>query len=135
MLKATAFVGDPGPRMFPYLASVLIAVCSIALIVKPDKSGKTFFKKEEWMRALGLFAVYVVNLIIMWLFGFHISVFVTLFIITFIFSKMSAKEISTKSRIIRSLIYAVAGFLVLWLFYDVALDAQLPKGEFFDWIK
>ncbi len=131
MLKATAFIGDPGPKMFPYLASALLAVCSIVLIIKPDKKAKTFLKKDEWIRAVSLFGVYVANLILMHFFGFNVAVPVTLFVITFTFSKMSSKGTGLRARLIKSFLYAAIGFAVLYLFYDVALEAQLPKGILF----
>ena len=36
-LKATGYEGDPGPKMFPLIGSVIMAVCGIALIIAPEK--------------------------------------------------------------------------------------------------
>jgi len=127
-LQDTAFIGDPGPRLMPWLAAILIAGCSIVLIVRPTKTQGKFLTREQWGRALKLFAVYVLNFVLMWLFGFNISVPIMLFICTFIMSKVSNRDITPRKRILISIIYAAVGFTVLYLLYVVALKAVLPKG-------
>lgn len=128
MLQTIRYEGDPGPKMFPFMASGLIAVCSIVVIVRPSKNPRVLLTAAQWLEAAKLFCVYLASLALFWLFGFNVAVPITLFIITMMFSKVSNANASLKKRLIISIVYAVAGFGILYLMYVVALDASLPKG-------
>jgi len=134
-LKPSLYEGDPGPRMFPMIGSVLIAVCGIALIIKQGEPGKAFLTAAQWKAAGKLFAVYILFVLLFWAFGFVIAVPVILFIITYMLSGLSAKDKTIKSRLIMSLIFAVLAGVVLYLAYVVGLDAKMPKGFLFQLLK
>ena len=134
-LKTTNYEGDPGPKMFPLIGSVIMAVCGIALIVAPEKEAKVFLTKEQWKAAFGLFGMYVGFALMFWLFGFIIAVPISLFIITFMLSKLSVKDATVKHRLIISLIYGVVGGAVLYLAYVVGLKTQMPTGLLFELLK
>ena len=70
-----------------------------------------------------------------WLFGFIIAVPISLFIITFMLSKLSVKDATVKHRLIISLIYGVVGGAVLYLAYVVGLKTQMPTGLLFELLK
>ena len=127
-LKSTAYKGDPGPKMFPIIGSVIMAVCGIALIVAPEKEEKRFLTWKQWKAAFGLFGMYVGLALLLWFFGFMVAVPVVLFIITFMLSKLSVKDASVKHRLIISIIYGVVGGAVLYLAYIVGLRTQMPTG-------
>ena len=134
-LKATGYEGDPGPKMFPIIGSVIMAVCGIALIVAPEKEQKAFLTWTQWKAAFGLFGMYVGLALMLWLFGFIIAVPVALFIITFMLSKLSVKDASVKRRLLISLIYGVVGGAVLYLAYVKGLKTQMPEGLIFELLK
>ena len=134
-LRATGYEGDPGPKMFPIMGSVIMAVCGIALIVAPEKGAKPFLTWAQWKAAFGLFGMYVVLALLLWLLGFMIAVPVVLFIITFMLSKLSVKDATVKHRLIISLIYGVIGGAVLYLAYVVGLKTQMPTGLLFELLK
>jgi len=134
-LKATGYEGDPGPKMFPIIGSVIMAVCGIALIIAPEKQAKVFLTKEQWKAAFGLFGMYVGFALMFWLFGFIIAVPIALFIITFMLSKLSVKDATVKHRLIISLIYGVVGGAVLYLAYVVGLKTQMPTGLLIELLK
>ena len=127
-LKPSLYEGDPGPRMFPMIGSVILAICGICLIVKQDASGKAFLTPAQWKAAGKLFSVYLVFVLLFWLFGFVVAVPVILFVITFMLSGLSAKDAGIKKRLLMSLIFAVVGGAVLYLAYVVGLGAKMPKG-------
>ena len=127
-LKATGYEGDPGPKMFPIIGSVIMAICGIALIIAPEKQAKVFLTKEQWKAAFGLFGMYVAFALMLWLFGFLVAVPIALFIITFMLSKLSVKDATVKHRLLISLIYGVVGGAVLYLAYVVGLKASMPTG-------
>lgn len=134
-LKASAYEGDPGPRMFPMIGSVIMAICGIALIIKQGEPGRAFLTAAQWKAAGKLFAVYVLFVLLFWAFGFIVAVPAILFIVTFMLSGLSAKDKSIKQRLIMSLIFAVIGGAALYLAYVVGLDAKMPMGILFKLLK
>ena len=134
-LKVSAYEGDPGPRMFPMIGSVIMAICGIALIIKQGEPGRAFLTAAQWKAAGKLFAVYVLFVLLFWAFGFIVAVPAILFIVTFMLSGLSAKDKSIKQRLIMSLIFAVIGGAALYLAYVVGLDAKMPKGIVFKLLK
>ncbi len=127
-LKATGYDGDPGPKMFPIIGSVIMAVCGIALIIAPEKEEKKFLSWAQWKAAFGLFGMYVGLALLLWLLGFMVAVPIVLFIVTFMLSKLSVKDSTVKHRLIISAIYGVVGGAVLYLAYVVGLKTQMPSG-------
>ena len=101
----------------------------------PEKEAKVFLTKEQWKAAFGLFGMYVGFALMFWLFGFIIAVPISLFIITFMLSKLSVKDATVKHRLIISLIYGVVGGAVLYLAYVVGLKTQMPTGLLFELLK
>ena len=134
-LKATGYEGDPGPKMFPIIGSVIMAVCGIALIVAPEKNQKVFLTKTQWKAAGALFGMYVGLALLLWLLGFMFAVPIVLFIITFMLSKLSVKDASVKLRLLISIIYGVVGGAVLYLAYVVGLKAAMPTGVLIELLK
>ena len=134
-LKATGYEGDPGPKMFPIIGSVIMAICGIALIIAPEKDAKVFLTKEQWKAAFGLFGMYVALALMLWFFGFMIAVPIVLFIVTFMLSKLSVKDATVKHRLLISVIYGVIGGAVLYLAYVKGLKAQMPTGLLFELLK
>ena len=127
-LKATGYKGDPGPKMFPIIGGVIMAICGIALIIAPEKEQKAFLTWSQWKAAFGLFGMYVGLALLLWLFGFMVAVPIVLFIVTFMLSKLSVKDATVKHRLIISLIFGVVGGAVLYLAYVVGLRTQMPTG-------
>lgn len=127
-LKATGYDGDPGPRMFPMIGGFLMAICGIALIIAPGKSSGAFMTGAQWKAAGALFGVYVLFAVLFYLVGFTVAVPIMLFVVTFMLSKLSAKNTSVKKRLIISAIFGVVGGAALYLAYIVGLGAAMPKG-------
>lgn len=130
-LKVSLYEGDPGPRMFPMIGSVIMALCGIGLLVKQDAPKGAFLTKKQWVSAAKMFSVYLAFVLLLWLLGFVIAVPVTLFVITLMLSRLSAKEATLKHRIVISLIFAIVGGAALYLAYIVGLDARMPSGLVF----
>lgn len=135
LLKATGYEGDPGPKMFSMIGAVIVAICGIGLIISPEKEQKVFLTKQQWKAAFGLFGMYVLLALLLWLLGFMIAVPIMLFIITFMLSKLSVKDTTVKHRLIISLIYGIVGGAVLYLAYVIGLKAPMPNGLLFELLK
>ena len=127
-LRATGYDGDPGPKLFPIIGSVIMAVCGIALIVAPEKEEKRFLTRAQWIAAFKLFGMYAGLALLLWLLGFMVAVPIVLFIVTYMLSKLSVKDATVKHRLIISLIDGIAGGAILYLAYVVGLKAQMPTG-------
>ena len=134
-LRATAYQGDPGPKMFPMIGAILLAVCGIIMIVAPGKKEGTFLTKEQWKACALLFSMYLLLTLLLYLFGFLGAVPVMLFLITFLLSKLSMSDKSVKQRIITSLIFGIVGGIVLYLLYVKLLAAKMPVGEVIKMLK
>lgn len=127
-LRATGYEGDPGPKMFPLMGALLMAVCGILVIVKPDNEQKAFLTAVQWRSAGIMFAVYILIAVMLFLFGFAVAVPLMLFVVTFMLSKLSLKDSSRKKRLINSLIFGAVGGAVMYLAYIVGLGAKMPTG-------
>ena len=134
-LKATGYEGDPGPKMFPIIGSVIMAVCGVALIIAPEKQAKVFLTKDQWKAAGSLFGMYVLFALLLWLLGFMFAVPIMLFIVTFLLSKLSVKDSTVKHRLLISLIYGVVGGAVLYFASVKGLKASMPIGVLIELLK
>lgn len=128
-LKSTGYVGDPGPKMFPYLGIVVLIICAVILFIKPEtKEQKQLLTKEQAVSAAKLLGVYALIFLLMWTVGYIITAPIILFILCYMFSKVSEPGITLKKNVIRSIIYAIVLSAGLYLLYVVALKTQMPKG-------
>ena len=119
--------GDPGPKVFPAAASVLIGLCGIVLFVAPEKKeGKPFLSKVEWKRLLTLYGLYLLYWGMLWLVGYRGAIPVILFIISFLFSK------GTNTKIGKILIYTIAVSAAIMFIYVVLMETRLPEGILFE---
>ena len=127
-LKATGYQGDPGPRMFPLIGAGVMALCGIVLLIAPGKKPGVFLTKAQWASAGKLFAVYILFALLLWLGGFLIAVPITLMIVTYMLSGLSAKHNSRKKRILIAAIFGIVGGALLYLAYVIGLKAPMPTG-------
>ena len=134
-LPATRYEGDPGPRMFPIMGAVILALCGIGLLVAPEKGTGQFMTKAQWLAAGKMFLAYVVLIALLYFFGFIVAVPVMLVVVTFMLSRLSVKDASTKKRLLISLIFGLVCGAILYLIYVIALDAKMPGGVFWNLFK
>ena len=134
-LPETRYEGDHGPRMFPLMGAAILALCGIGLLVAPEKGTGQFMTKAQWIAAGKMFLAYVVLIALLYFFGFIVAVPVMLVVITFMLSKLSVKNASTKKRLLISLIFGLVCGAALYLIYVLALDAKMPGGVFWNLFK
>ncbi|NLL45307.1 MAG: tripartite tricarboxylate transporter TctB family protein [Clostridiales bacterium] len=130
-LKVSAYLGDPGPRMFPLIGAAIIFICGVALIVRQDQNPGVFLTPKQWKSAFIMFAVYAIATLLFYLVGFAVALPIIFFCLTFMMSKLSLKDLSLKKRIIKAAIYAILAGAGVYVAYVVALGASLPKGVLF----
>lgn len=117
-------VGDPGPKVFPYIGCSILGLISITLLFKRRTESKEFLNKKEWKRLIKLFSMYVLFFVLLWLFGYLAAIPIA----TFIISSLFAKEVNIKRS--KLLIYTVLATAAIYVAYVVALGSNLPKGIF-----
>lgn len=126
-ISNSILVGDPGPKVFPTTACVLIGLCGLLLAVKPEKEeGKPFLSKEEWKRLFSLYGLYLLYWGLLWLVGYKIAIPVILFIISYLFSR------GTKTKIPQIIAYTIFVSAAIFVLYVFVMETRLPQGILFE---
>lgn len=126
LLPQSTLQGDPGPKVFPAIACVLLGLCGLILLVRPDrKPQKKFLSKEEWKKLLTLYCIYILYWALLWLVGYRIAIPVILFIISFLFSR------GTKVSWVKIILYTVGVSAFMYVLYIVIMQTRLPGGILF----
>ncbi len=123
--KMAVSMGDPGPKVFPTVAGVLLVICGLGLIIKNQKEEKPFMTKEQWLRVLWLFLAFVGYLVLLYVGGFVIATPVLLFVMMTMFA--GEKRPSVLIRVI----YSVACTGIIYLLFFVMLKTNIPMGMLF----
>ena len=123
-IKETSYVGDPGPRLFPYIACFIIGISGLILIVRKNQTNyKAYLTKEQWKRFWILFGIYVLNYLLLLLVGYKVAIPVTLALSCFLFSKGNGTAAWKK------LVYVAAVSFAMYALYVMILGASLPNGK------
>lgn len=116
--------GIAGPRLFPYISSILLIIFGIIIFIRnSDSDNAAFFPRDGWKRvgAMMLFLVlYPPELIFL---GFPIASFITTLGLTHVFAMN--KGISFKNKFIFALITTIAVYLI----FQYLLNILLPEGK------
>lgn len=124
-IKQTNMVGDPGPRLFPYIACFFIGFFSLVLIIRKNRTPyKAYMTWQQWRRFGILFGIYIVNYLALYFLGYKVAVPLTAGLTCFLFSKGSG--VPTWKKIL----YIIGVSVVLWLVYVKLLETNLPAGKF-----
>ena len=127
LMPKSTLQGDPGPKVFPAFACIVLGICAIILIIKPDRKqdGKRFLSNEEWKRLLMLYGLYILYWALLWLVGYKIAVPVTLFLISFLFSR------TVKISWVKIIVYTVCVSAAMYVLYVIIMQTRLPEGILF----
>ena len=126
-ISDSILAGDPGPKVFPMTACILIGVCGLVLLVKPEKAeAKAFLSRQEWKRLITLFCIYVLYWGLLWLAGYRVAIPVILFIVSYLFSR------GTKTKLAQIIVYTVLVTAAIFVLYVVVMETRLPEGLVFE---
>ncbi len=135
LLEPSKLYHDPGPSVYPLIGCGTLIICGIILLIKPGPDGKRMnMNKEEKKRFWSMVAIYFGTVLGTWALGLMYTLPITLFIVSYLFSKSSRPDMPTKKRIITTLIYTVIVFIVIYLIYVVVLDVSIKNGVLIDLI-
>ena len=126
-ISDSILVGDPGPKIFPAAACILIGLCGLVLAVKPEKTeGRKFLSREEWKRLFSLYGIYLLYWGMLWFAGYKLAIPVILFIVSFLFSR------GTKTKTIQIVLYTVFVSAAIFVLYVIVMETRLPQGILFE---
>jgi len=113
---------EPGPRLFPMLASILLVICGIGLLIKTPGEDTVFLTKEQWKRYGKLFLAFLAYYAGLYLVGFVVSTPIILFVMMTMFAGPK------KPSLVIRLLYSVGIALILFLAFEKLFKFPLPSG-------
>jgi len=122
---SSASASEPGPKLFPMIASVLLIGCGLGLMLQKQKDYDPYMTKEQVQRLCTLFGVFVLYCVGLHFLGFVIATPVLLFLTMTMFA--GEKKLSLIVR----LLYSVGLTAVIYLAFVVALKTNIPSGLLF----
>ncbi len=122
---SSASAAEPGPKLFPMSASVILIACGLGLMLQKQKDYDAYLTKEQVKRLGILFGVFVLYCVGLHFLGFVIATPILLFITMTMFA--GKKELSLIVR----LIYSIGLTAVIYLTFVVALKTNIPAGLLF----
>lgn len=129
VIKQPANLLEPGPRLLPYVAIVLVAMSSVALIVKGwqdrAKEEKPYYPKGGVLKVTKSFLMLVVYAIAMTFLGFLITTPFATF--AFIYDLKGNSEVKPIPTAIISVL-VTAG---LYAMFVIGFQVKLPAGSLF----
>ena len=124
---------EPGPRIFPYLAEGIIALCSIIMIIQarskekdPNaKESKPYLDKAGWKR-LGLASVLMIAYaVLLGIVGFLIATPIAT--LAFIFVLSSGEKVNKIAAVVITAVLTIG----IYLLFTELFSIPLPSGILF----
>lgn len=127
MIPVHTMTDDPGPRLFPLFAGVMLLICGLGIFAqaKPSVGKGPFLKKEGWKRVGVMFGLLIAYAVALRFLGFLIASPIVLFI----FIRMIAR--GKKISLAYSVGYSIITVLVVWVVFEKGLNTMLPSGIIF----
>ncbi len=129
-VKQPAKLLEPGPRLLPYVAIALIAMSSIALIIKGymdrAKEEKPYFPKGGALKITKSYLMLIIYAIAMTYLGFLITTPFATYV--FIHDLKGNSEVKTVPTIIISIL-VTAGLYAMFVY---GFQVKLPAGALFE---
>jgi hypothetical protein len=120
-------LSEPGPRLFPYISGIGMALCGIgmALGARKDEKQEPFLTKEGWKR-LGIagLALVLYYFALEWI-GFLPAT--PFFTIAIIFILSSGRKLNK----VAAVVIAVIATAALYLLFEKVFMILLPRGRLF----
>lgn len=128
-LEGSRISNDVGPKVFPFIAEAVIAICGAGLICFPQSENKRHYSKAQVKRfalIIGVMLLFVVGL--NWL-GYFIPMALACFAISYMFGK--EQNVPWWKCLIFSIIVTFAVFFL----FEKGMQLKVPKAKipFFKW--
>ena len=128
-IPASTMVGDPGPRIYPVFAGVLMLGSGICLFLRKPKESETkpWMTGEQKKRMWGLYAMIVAFVILLGLCGYTLPTFCMLTAMCWLF----AHSTGVKLPLWQAFAYGAVLTVLIWLLFTKVLSVTLPMGTTF----
>lgn len=124
-LSVRTFNNDPGPKLFPIFACVILIICGLGLILQRQSDDAPPMDRAALVRGVSMAVLLGFYALALWLVGFHAASLLAVFGLYWIIA-------GPKRRVWwRGMIYAGAVTLGVHLLFATALGAFLPRGVLF----
>ena len=122
MPASSTSASEPGPRLFPMIASVILIVCGLGLTLQKQKDYDPYMTKEQVKRLGILFGAFVLYCAGLHFLGFIIATPILLFVTMTMFAG------EKKPSLVVRLIYSIGLTAIIYLAFVVALKTNIPTG-------
>lgn len=117
---------DPGSRLFPVMASILLIVCGVGVLLSAGKSkDKVFLLPQGWKKLGAAFGLMIGYTLALKYLGFVISTPVFLY---FVVTMLAGEE---KVVVWKKILYSVVVTGLTWYIFQKILSMNLPSGILF----
>lgn len=127
-IKNSTDLVDPGPRLMPYIAELMMAACGAGIVyesLKDKTEDKEFLSKEGWKRLGIIFVILVIYAVCLGLIGFLIA---TPFMFMILMQMLNADGFQPWPKVI-ILSFILTAFI--YLTFAKGFQVSLPKGSLF----
>lgn len=122
-LKPLIQLNEPGPRLFPMIGSVGLAICGVGIFFEKGKEEEPFLTRDGWVRVLQLLGLIFLYVVCIKFVGFIIPMPFFLF-----FMILALANQGKRPKIIVAAIVAVIVTVAIYLIFTYALKVNLPMG-------
>ncbi|MCC8125811.1 MAG: tripartite tricarboxylate transporter TctB family protein [Clostridiales bacterium] len=122
---SSSATGEPGPRMFPYIAAGLFFLSGIGLILQRQEEDEVFLNGKQWINLGKLLLVIIAYALGLYFVGFVIASPVMLFIAMTMMA--GEKKVPLWVRIV----YCILITGIIWLLFVRIFKTVLPSGLLF----
>lgn len=117
---------DPGSRLFPVMASILLLVCGTGVLISAGKSTeKVFLLPQGWKKLGTAFGLMIAYTLALKYIGFVISTPVFLY---FVVTILAGEE---KVEVWKKILYSLVVTGLAWYIFQQVLSMNLPSGILF----
>jgi len=118
--------GDPGPRLFPYIAGIGLIICGAGVLFSKEHDKKMLIlNKDQWLKFLFLLVVLACYQICLKIFGFLVSTPIMSCILVYILKKQD------KVKKLSVVLFSVILTCVIYIAFVKLLSIILPVGLIF----
>ncbi len=127
-IKIPTALVDPGPRLMPYIAEIMMMICGAGVVyesLKDKSEDKQYLSKEGWKRLGLIFSILIAYAIAISFFGFLVS---TPFMFAILMQLLNSEGFQPWPKVI---ILSIVLTAFIYLVFAKGFQVSLPKGSLF----
>ncbi len=119
---------DPGPRVLPYIAEIMMMICGAGMVfesLKDKTEESAYLTKESWKKLFVIFSLLIVYAIALGFVGFIIA---TPFMFVILMQMLNSDGFQPWPKVI---VISLILTLLIYLAFAKGFQVSLPKGSLF----